>query len=149
MYKKQACRTIIFDIQTAPWHTINMDAALQRRRQEGYPVLEEDMAKLSPLLCGHINMQGRYLGYQDHASGARDDRPGLKICLADMREGGVLIVRKLDRLGRSLSHLIWIVEGLKLACGYFDAVWITHPPKPILQCKFDDFIQVKHALHGF
>ncbi|MDE1475919.1 recombinase family protein [Xenorhabdus bovienii] len=52
--------------------------------------------------------------HQDHASGARDDRPGLKSCLAEVREGDVLIVWKLDRLGRSLSHLIRIVEDLKI-----------------------------------
>lgn len=51
--------------------------------------------------------------HQDRASGARDDRPGLKACMADLREGDVLIVWKLDRLGRSLSHLIRIVEELK------------------------------------
>ncbi len=52
--------------------------------------------------------------HQDKASGARDDRPGLKACMADLRDGDVLIVWKLDRLGRSLSHLIRIVEELKL-----------------------------------
>lgn len=51
--------------------------------------------------------------HQDKASGARDDRPGLKACMDDLREGDVLIVWKLDRLGRSLSHLIRIVEELK------------------------------------
>jgi DNA invertase Pin-like site-specific DNA recombinase len=51
--------------------------------------------------------------HQDRASGARDDRPGLKACLADLRPGDVLVVWKLDRLGRSLSHLIRIVEELK------------------------------------
>ena len=51
--------------------------------------------------------------HQDRASGARDDRPGLKACMADLREGDVLVVWKLDRLGRSLSHLIRIVEELK------------------------------------
>ncbi len=51
--------------------------------------------------------------HQDTASGARDDRPGLKACMADLRDGDVLIVWKLDRLGRSLSHLIRIVEDLK------------------------------------
>ncbi|EFA6926499.1 recombinase family protein [Escherichia coli] len=39
--------------------------------------------------------------HQDHASGTRDNRPGLKSCLAELREGDVLIVWKLDRLGRS------------------------------------------------
>lgn len=51
--------------------------------------------------------------HQDKASGARDDRPGLKACLEDLRPGDVLVVWKLDRLGRSLSHLIRIVEELK------------------------------------
>lgn len=51
--------------------------------------------------------------HQDRASGARDDRPGLKACLGDLRAGDVLVVWKLDRLGRSLSHLIRIVEKLK------------------------------------
>jgi DNA invertase Pin-like site-specific DNA recombinase len=49
----------------------------------------------------------------DKASGARDDRPGLKACLADLRPGDVLVVWKLDRLGRSLSHLLAIVADLK------------------------------------
>lgn len=51
--------------------------------------------------------------HQDRASGARDNRPGLEACLADLRVGDVLVVWKLDRLGRSLSHLIHIVEELK------------------------------------
>jgi len=52
--------------------------------------------------------------HQDRASGARDDRPGLKACLAELCSGDVLVVWKLDRLGRSLSHLIRIVEDLKM-----------------------------------
>jgi DNA invertase Pin-like site-specific DNA recombinase len=51
--------------------------------------------------------------HQDRASGARDDRPGLKTCLADLRAGDTLIVWKLDRLGRSLSHLLQIVTDLR------------------------------------
>src|SRR3954465_13021616 len=51
--------------------------------------------------------------HQDRASGARDDRPGLKACLADLRPGDVLVVWKLDRLRRPLSHLIRIVDELK------------------------------------
>jgi len=51
--------------------------------------------------------------HHDKASGARDDRPGLKACLDDLRHGDVLVVWKLDRLGRSLSHLLAIVTDLK------------------------------------
>ncbi|WP_349963195.1 recombinase family protein [Rhizobium sp. ZPR3] len=51
--------------------------------------------------------------HQDRASGARDDRPGLKACLRDLRSADVMVVWKLDRLGRSLSHLIRIVDELK------------------------------------
>lgn len=51
--------------------------------------------------------------HQVRASAARDDRPGLKACIDDLRASDVLVVWKLDRLGRSLSHLIKIVEQLK------------------------------------
>jgi DNA invertase Pin-like site-specific DNA recombinase len=51
--------------------------------------------------------------YQDKASGARDDRPGLKACLEFLHSGDVLVVWKIDRLGRSLSHMIRIVEEIK------------------------------------
>ena len=51
--------------------------------------------------------------YIDKASGARDDRPGLKACLAFVKEGDSLVVWKLDRLGRSLPHLLSIVTDLK------------------------------------
>src|SRR3546814_1865018 len=43
--------------------------------------------------------------YDDRASGSRDDRPGLAACLKSLRDGDVLIVWKLDRLGRTLTHL--------------------------------------------
>ena len=51
--------------------------------------------------------------HQDRASGSRDDRPGLKACLAGLRPGDVLVVWKLDRLGRSLPHLLDIISDLK------------------------------------
>lgn len=51
--------------------------------------------------------------HSDKASGARDNRPGLKTCLADLRSGDCLIVWKLDRLGRSLPHLLAIINDLK------------------------------------
>ena len=51
--------------------------------------------------------------FEDKASGARDDRPGLKSCLEFIKTGDTLVVWKLDRLGRSLPHLLTIVAGLR------------------------------------
>jgi DNA invertase Pin-like site-specific DNA recombinase len=50
--------------------------------------------------------------YEDQASGKRDDRPGLDICLKVLRQGDILIVWKLDRLGRDLRHLVNTVQDL-------------------------------------
>ncbi|MGH9773126.1 MAG: recombinase family protein [Candidatus Acidiferrales bacterium] len=51
--------------------------------------------------------------FDDRASGARAERPGLRKALDYVRGGDVLIVWKLDRLGRSLPHLIEIVTALE------------------------------------
>ena len=51
--------------------------------------------------------------FEDHASGAKDDRHGLTQALQFVHPSDVLVVWKLDRLGRSLSHLLAIVNTLK------------------------------------
>jgi DNA invertase Pin-like site-specific DNA recombinase len=51
--------------------------------------------------------------FEDLSSGARDDRPGLSRALEFVRPGDCLVVWKLDRLGRSLSHLLSIITGLR------------------------------------
>jgi DNA invertase Pin-like site-specific DNA recombinase len=51
--------------------------------------------------------------FRDQASGAKTERPGLADALAYVRKGDVLVVWKLDRLGRSLPHLIETVSGLE------------------------------------
>ncbi len=70
--------------------------------------------------------------YEDHASGKREDRPGLAACLKALREGDTLLVWKLDRLGRDLRHLINTVHdltsrgvGLKVLTGHGAAIDTT------------------------
>ncbi|MCB5194997.1 Tn3 family transposase [Deefgea salmonis] len=42
------------------WNTIYMTAALKQLKGQGYPILDADVARLSPLGWEHINMLGRY-----------------------------------------------------------------------------------------
>jgi DNA invertase Pin-like site-specific DNA recombinase len=51
--------------------------------------------------------------HEDRASGATTKRPGLDAALASLRSGDVLVVWKLDRIGRSLSHLVELVAELQ------------------------------------
>ncbi|MER2473148.1 recombinase family protein [Photorhabdus laumondii] len=51
--------------------------------------------------------------FTDVASGAKAARPGLKDAEMVLREGDVLVVWKLDRLGRSIQHLIESINDLK------------------------------------
>src|SRR5437588_9160914 len=54
--------------------------------------------------CSHI--------FTDTLSGAKTERPGLYKALHYLREGDSLVVWKLDRLGRSLKHLIETITTL-------------------------------------
>ncbi len=51
--------------------------------------------------------------FMDHISGAASERPGLEEAVAYVREGDTLVVWRLDRLGRSLRHLIDLVGHLE------------------------------------
>lgn len=51
--------------------------------------------------------------FLDKASGAKEDRPELAKALDYTRTDDVLVVWRLDRLGRSLKHLIEVVNGLE------------------------------------
>jgi DNA invertase Pin-like site-specific DNA recombinase len=51
--------------------------------------------------------------FQDTGSGADDGRKGLSQALAALASGDVLVVWKLDRLGRSLASLVGLVEALQ------------------------------------
>lgn len=51
--------------------------------------------------------------FEDKASGVKTDRPGLTDAITYARDGDTLTVWKLDRLGRSMKHLIEIVTELE------------------------------------
>ena len=62
--------------------------------------------------------------YEDFASGTKDERDGLNACLKALRPNDMLVVWKLDRLGRNLKHLVNMVDnfnshniGLKVLTG--------------------------------
>src|SRR5215831_16954693 len=51
--------------------------------------------------------------YTDTVTGVKAERPGLQAALSHLREGDTLVVWRLDRLGRSLQHLLETVTALK------------------------------------
>jgi DNA invertase Pin-like site-specific DNA recombinase len=59
-----------------------------------------------------LERAGCFRVFVDVASGARDDRPQLAAALDQLRPGDTLVVWRLDRLGRSLKHLIETVTTL-------------------------------------
>jgi len=50
--------------------------------------------------------------YADLDSGRKDERPGLMACLRALQPGNILVVWKLDRLGRDLKHLVNTIDEL-------------------------------------
>jgi len=51
--------------------------------------------------------------FEDKISGKARDRPGLKKALRTLKAGDTLVVWKLDRLGRSMRHLVMLTEELR------------------------------------
>src|SRR5215211_4812465 len=74
------------------------------RISTGEQTLDLQLDALTKAGCGKI--------YQETASGAKADRPVLDEVLTYLRNGDTLVVWRLDRLGRSLKHLIEVVAAL-------------------------------------
>ena len=51
--------------------------------------------------------------FEDKISGKTSERPGLKKALRHLRTGDTLVVWKLDRLGRSMRHLVMLTGQLR------------------------------------
>ncbi|MFU0945220.1 recombinase family protein [Kluyvera ascorbata] len=60
-----------------------------------------------------LERSGCKLIFEDKISGKTSDRPGLKKLLKSLSPGDTLVVWKLDRLGRSMRHLVVLVEELR------------------------------------
>ena len=59
-----------------------------------------------------LTAAGCWRVFTDRVSGVTEDRPELTRALEQLRDGDTLVVWRLDRLGRSLRHLIDVVTGL-------------------------------------
>ncbi len=60
--------------------------------------------------------------FRDKISGMKENRDGLSQALEIVRSGDTLVVWKLDRLGRSLQHLISVINNLKKKGIYFRSI---------------------------
>lgn len=60
-----------------------------------------------------LQAAGCDLIFEDHISGTRAKRPGLDKVLAKLAPSVVLVVWRLDRLGRSLSHLVEVLKVIE------------------------------------
>jgi DNA invertase Pin-like site-specific DNA recombinase len=67
--------------------------------------------------------------YREKISGARADRPQLTKLMTSLKEGDVVLVTKLDRLGRSTRELLDLIEHIGAAGASFrslgDPLWDT------------------------
>ena len=91
-----------------------MNPSPPRGRLVGYARVSTDNQNLS-LQFDALARHGvsKELIFTDKLSGAKDDRPGLGRCLKTLHAGDTLIVCRLDRLGRSMRHLVTVIGDLR------------------------------------
>src|ERR671910_223029 len=80
--------------------------------QIGYARVSTDEQTLN-LQLDALKAAGCEQIFTDRVSGARAERPGLTNALGHLRDGDTLVVWRLDRLGRSLPHLIETVRHMQ------------------------------------
>jgi DNA invertase Pin-like site-specific DNA recombinase len=69
-----------------------------------------------------LRAEGCLVILEDKASGGSRDRPNLAKALQRVGQGDTLLVVRIDRLARSLSHLLEIVETLRAKGAYFRSI---------------------------
>ena len=77
----------------------------------GYARISTTEQKLEPQVDA-LKAAGCETVFEDVISGAKAERPGLNNALAFLRKGDTLLVWKIDRLGRSMKHLVETVTDL-------------------------------------
>ena len=81
-------------------------------RHIGYARVSTDDQNLR-LQVDELKTVGCTLVFTDKASGAKSKRYGLDKCLKTLQPGDTLVVWRLDRLGRSMGHLVSVITDLK------------------------------------
>jgi ABC transporter transmembrane region/Resolvase, N terminal domain len=64
--------------------------------------------------------------YEDTCGGTIADRPGLARALETLRAGDALVVWKLDRIGRSLAHVVELLAGSWVGVAPLLVAWAVH-----------------------
>lgn len=67
-----------------------------------------------PKLVGYARVSTKDQIFTDVISRSKAERPRLEKCLTELAAGYTLLVWRLDRLGRSMKHLVLLVEGLRV-----------------------------------
>lgn len=81
-------------------------------RQIGYARVSTSEQELA-LQLDELEKFGCSQIFSDQVSGAKAERKGLTECLDSLESGDTLVVWRLDRLGRSMSHLVAVIEELR------------------------------------
>jgi DNA invertase Pin-like site-specific DNA recombinase len=81
-------------------------------RKIGYARISTNEQDLS-LQINELKAVGCTLIFTDQSCGIKAERKGLDECLQALQQGDALIVWRLDRLGRSMSHLTTVITKLK------------------------------------
>jgi DNA invertase Pin-like site-specific DNA recombinase len=102
------------DTTLAAATSLALNEPSQEPRQLGYARVSTDGQELN-LQIDALTRHGipkKHI-FMDKLSGAKTERPGLTKCLETLQSGDILVVWRLDRLGRSMRHLITLVEDLR------------------------------------
>lgn len=97
-----------------------------------------------------LRAQGCSVIFEDKASGASKERPNLTRALERVGKGDTLLVVRIDRLARSLAHLLEIVETLRTKGAYFrsinDPIDTSSPQGMLMTQMLGAFAEFERAL---